>query len=101
MNTQDWSPLGWTGWIFLQSKGLSRVFSNTTNLDSVLKNQTHHSADKSPSSQSYGFTSSHVWMWELDQKEDWTLKNWCFQIIVLGKTLESPLDVKENKSVYF
>ena len=60
-----------------------------TNLDSVFKNDRHHSADKSPSSQSYGFTSSHVWMWELNHKEDWTLKNWCFQIIVLGKTLES------------
>ena len=72
-----------------------------TNLDSVFKNERHHSANKSPSSQSYGFTSSHIWMWELNHKEDWTLKNWCFQIIVLRKTLESPLDSKEKKLVYF
>ena len=72
-----------------------------TNLNSVFKNERHHSANKSPSSQSYGFTSSHIWMWELNHKEDWTLKNWCFQIIVLRKTLESPLDSKEKKLVYF
>ena len=46
-------------------------------------------------SQSYGFSSSHVWMWELDHKEGWALKNWCFQIVVLEKTLESPFDCKE------
>ena len=50
-------------------------------------------------SQSYGFSSSHVWMWELDHKEGWTLKNWCLQTVVLEKTLESPLDSKEIKSV--
>ena len=51
-------------------------------------------ADKGPSSQSYGFSSSHVWIWELDYKESWVLKNWCFWILVLEKTLESPLDCK-------
>ena len=51
-------------------------------------------ADKSPSSQSYGFSSSCVWIWELDHKESWTLKNWCFWTVVLEKTLESPLDCK-------
>ena len=56
-------------------------------------------ADKGPSSQSYGFSSSHVWMWELEHKEGWTLKNRCFQIVVLEKTLESPLDCKEIKPV--
>ena len=54
---------------------------------------------KGPSSQSYGFSSSHVWMWELDLKESWVLKNWCFWIVVLEKTLESPLDRKEIKPV--
>ena len=49
--------------------------------------------------QSYGFSSSQVWMWELDHKEGWVLKNWCFQIVVLEKTLESPLDWKELKPV--
>ena len=56
-------------------------------------------ANKSPSSQSYGFSSSHIWMWELDHKESWVLKNWCFRIIVLEKTLKSPLDSKEFKPV--
>ena len=46
-----------------------------------------------------GFSSSQVWMWELDRKEGWTLKNWCFQTVVLEKTLESPLDRKEIKPV--
>ena len=61
-----------------------------TNLDSVIKKQRHHFADKGPYSQSYGFSSSHVWMWELDHKEEgWVLKNWCFRIVVLEKTLEN------------
>ena len=64
-----------------------------------IKKQKHYFADKGSSSQSYGFSSSHVWMWELDHKEDWVLKNWCFQIVVLEKTLESPLDSKEIKPV--
>ena len=63
------------------------------------KKQTHHFANKSPCSQSYGFSSSHVWMWELDRKEGWVLKNWCFQSVVLEKTLRSPLDCKEIKPV--
>ena len=54
---------------------------------------------QNPSSQSYGFSSSHVWMWELDHKEGWAPKNWCFQTLVLEKTLESPLDCKEIKPV--
>ena len=52
-----------------------------------------------PSSQSFGFSSSHVWMWELDYKESWGLKNWCFWIVVLEKTLESPLVSKEIQLV--
>ena len=54
---------------------------------------------QSPSIQGYGFSSSHVWMWELDHKECWTPKNWCFWIVVLEKTLESPLDYKDIKPV--
>ena len=53
---------------------------------------------KGPSSQGYGFSSSHVWMWELEHKESWALKNWCFWTVVLKKTLESPLDCKEISS---
>ena len=64
-----------------------------TNLDSVL------TANKGPSSQSYSFSSSHVWMWELDYKEKWVPKNWCFWTVVLEKTLESPLDCKEIQLV--
>ena len=57
-------------------------------------------ADKGLSSQSYGFSSSHVWMWELDHKESWAPKNLWFQAVVLEKTLESPLDCKEIKPVH-
>ena len=56
--------------------------------------------DWSPSNQSYGFSSSHVWMWELDYKESWLLKNWCFWTVVVEKTLESPLDWKEIQPVH-
>ena len=64
-----------------------------------IKKQRHHFANKGPSSQSYGFSSSHVWMWKLDHKEGWVPKNWCFWTVVLEKTLESPLDCKEVKPV--
>ena len=57
-------------------------------------------AKKGPSSQGYGFSSSHVWMWELDHEEGWALKNWCFWTVVLEKTLESPLDSKEIQPVH-
>ena len=56
-------------------------------------------ANKGPSSQSYGFSNSHVWMWETDHKEGWVLKNWCFQTVVLEETLGSRLDCKEIKPV--
>ena len=65
-----------------------------------IKKQRHYFANKVPSSQGYGFSSSHVWMWELDCKEFWALKNWCFWTVVLEKTLETPLDSKEIKSVH-
>ena len=64
-----------------------------------IKKQRHHFAYKGPYSQSYGFSSFHVWMWELDYKESWALKNWCFWTVVWDKTLESPLDCKEIKPV--
>ena len=57
-----------------------------------IKKQRRYFANKGPSSQAYGFSSSHVWMWELDYKESWAAKNWCFWTVVLEKTLESPLD---------
>ena len=65
-----------------------------------LKYSWHYFANKGPSSQSYGFSSSHVWMWELDCKESWALKNWCLWTVVLEKTLESPLDCKEIQLVH-
>ena len=55
----------------------------------------YYFANKGPSSQGYGFSCGHVWMWELDYKESWALKNWCVWTVVLEKTLESPLDCKE------
>ena len=64
-----------------------------------MKKQRQHFADKGPYNQSYGFSNSHVQMWELDHKEDWVPKNWCFQTVVLEKALESPLDYKEIKPV--
>ena len=65
-----------------------------------IKKQKHYFANKYPSSQGYGISSSHVWMWELDYKESWLPKNWCFWTVVLEKTLESPLDCKEIQSVH-
>ena len=65
-----------------------------------IKKQRHYFANKGLSSQSYGFSSSHVWMWELDHKESWAPKNWCFWAVVLEKTLESPLDCKEIQPVH-
>ena len=70
-----------------------------TNLDNIQK-QRHYFANKGPSSQGYGFSSSHVWMWELDYKESWAPKNWCFWTVVLEKTLGSPLDCKEIQPVH-
>ena len=62
---------------------------------SHIKKQRHYFADKGLYRQSYGFSTSHVWMWDLDYKESWALKNWCLWTVVLEKTLESPLDYKE------
>ena len=62
--------------------------------------QRHYFVNKGLSSQGYGFSSGHVWMWELDCEESWVSKNWCFWTVVLEKTLESPLDCKEIQAVH-
>ena len=64
------------------------------------KNQRHYFANKGLSGQGYGFSSGHVWVWELDCEESWAPKNWCFWTMVLEKTLESPLDCKEIQPVH-
>ena len=65
-----------------------------------IKKRRHYFANKGPSSQGYGFSSSHIWIWELDHKESWALKNSCFWTVVLEKTFESPLDCKEIQAVH-
>ena len=65
-----------------------------------IKKQRHYFVNKGPSRQGYGFSSSHVQMWELDYKESWGLKNWCLWAVVLEKTLESPLDSKESQPIH-
>ena len=64
-----------------------------------IKKQRHYFTNKGPSSQSYGFPSSHVWMWELGPKESWVLKNWCFQIVALKKTLKESLGQQGDQIV--
>ena len=86
-------------WLQLKSqRHLLLGRKSVTNLENILKSK-HYFADKDPSSQSYGFSSSHYGC-ELGHKESWALKNWYFPTVVLGKTLESPLDNKELKSVH-
>ena len=65
-----------------------------------IQKQRHYFANKGLSSQVYGFSSGHVWVWELDYKESWAQKNWCFWTVVLEKTLESPLDCQELQPVH-
>ena len=65
-----------------------------------IKKQRQYFVNKGPSSQGYGFSSGHVWMWELNYKESWAPKNWCFWTVVLEKTLESPFDCKEIQPVH-
>ena len=65
-----------------------------------IRKQRYYFASKGPSSQGYGFSSGHVWMWELDCEEGWAPKNWCFWTVVLEKTLESLLDSKEIQPVH-
>ena len=65
-----------------------------------IKKERYYFINKGPSSQSYGFSSGHLWMWELDYKESWAPENWCFWTVVLEKTFESPLDCKEIQPVH-
>ena len=65
-----------------------------------IKKQRHHFADKGPYNQNYSFSSSHLWMWEVNHKEGWELRNWWLRAVVLEKTHESPLDSKEIKPVH-
>ena len=78
---------------------LKQACSLEEKLWQYIKKQRHHFANKSPYRQSYGFCRSHVLMWELDHKESWVPKNWCFQIVVLEKTLKCLLDCKEIKPI--
>ena len=71
-----------------------------TSIDKHIKKQRHYFASKRPSRQGYGFSSSHVWMWELDYKKSWAPNNWRFWTVVMEKTLESPLDCKEIQPVH-
>ena len=87
---------GWWLWPW-NWKILAPWKKNSDNPRQCIKKWRHHFADKSAYSQSYGFSSSHVWMWELNL-EGWVPKNWCFWIVVLENTLESPLDSKEFKN---
>jgi len=70
-----------------------------TNLERVFKSRDYF-ANKGPSSQGYGFSSGHVWMWELDCEESWVPENWCFWTVVLEKTLEGSMDCKEIQPVH-
>ena len=86
--------------IFLGSKITANGDCSHDQPRQSIKKQRHYFASKGPSSQSYGFSSSHVWMWRLVYKESWELKNWCFWTVVLEKTLESALDCKEIQPVH-
>ena len=104
---KQWETLFWGAPKLLQmvtaAMKLKDTWSLKENYDKSrwhIKKQRHYFAGKGPSSQSYGFSSSHVWMWELDYKESWEPKNWCFWTVVLEKTLESPLVCKEIQPVH-
>ena len=83
----------------MKLKATCSLEGSMKNLDSILKKQRHHFVNKGPYSESYGFSSSHIQMWELGHKEGWVPKNWCFWTMVLEKTPESSLDCEEIKSV--
>ena len=96
--------MGKTRDIFKKTRDTKRTFYGK--MDAIkcrnCKNLTkrHCFTTKGPSSQGYGFSNGRIWMWGLDCKESWALKNWCFWTVVLEKTLESPLDCKEIQLVY-
>ena len=93
---KQWQTLFWGAPKSLQMVAAAMNLEGTCSLEEKLC----YFANKSPSSQSYGFSSSHVWMWELGYKESRAPKNWCFWTVVLEKTLERPLDCKEIKPVH-
>ena len=88
---------GHLGWATVNNAPWKKSYDQ---LRQLIKKQRHSFASKGPSSQSYVFSSSHVRMWELDYKESWAPKNWCFWTVVLEKTLESPWDCKEIQPVH-
>ena len=93
----------WLWWVWLQPWNQKMLAPWKKSYDlprQHIKKQRHYFANKGPSSQSYVFFSSPVWMWKLDHKESWALKNWCFWTVVLEKTLESPVDCKEIQPVH-
>ena len=103
---KQWETLFWGAPKSLQMVIAAMKLKNTYSLKEKLwqprqhiKKQRHYFADYGLSSQSYGFSSSHIWMWESDYKESWALKDWCFWTVVLEKTLESSLDSKEIQPV--
>ena len=103
---KQWDTLFWGALKLLQMATAAMKLKDTCSLEENcdqprqhIKKQRYYFTNKCPSSQSYGFSSSHVWMWELDYKESWALENWCFWTVVLKKTLESPLDCKQIKPV--
>ena len=104
---KQWQPLFWGGFKITVDGDYSHVIKIVTQKKKsydkprqYIKKRRHHFANKGPYSQRYGFSSSHVWMWELDYKESWVPKNWCFWAVVLEKILESPLDLKEIQPVH-
>ena len=86
--------------LFLGRKVMTNILKYVILIIKIIKKQRHYFGNKGPSSQSYVFFSSHVWMWELNYKESWAPKNWCFWTVVLEKTLESSLDCKEIQPVH-
>ena len=98
-NWDDWLLKVMTNLDSTQSRTRLMQLSSSSSRQHI-KKQRHYFANKGPSSQSYDFSSSPVWMWELDYKESWVLKNWCLWTVVLEKTLEIPLDCKEIQPVH-
>ena len=97
----SWAPkLLWTVTAAMKLKDTCSLEGKLCKPRQHIKKQRHHFANKGPSSQRYGFSSGHVWIWELDYKESRAPKNWCFWTVVLEKTLESPSDCKKIQPVH-
>ena len=88
--TSSWLSGSWRSFLYSSSVYSCHPF--------LISSASHYFANKGPSSQGYGLSSGHVWMWELDWEESWVPKNWCFWTVVLEKTLESPLDYKRGQT---